>query len=118
MAKPLTFDSIEPEKPRRVEFSSRPQDNWQPDVEASTAPGAHRRRRVVVKVAEPGYVPDGFEVAVRIDDTMFTALAGAAALDAASNDIKVVSVAHARHVTPPDRATPPSLDRSSPTSGI
>jgi hypothetical protein len=94
MPKRLTFDSIEPDKPRRVEFSARPAD-------AGTTPSrrSRRRSRVIVKVAEPGYIPDGFEVAVRIDDTLFTALAGTDALDAASADDKVVSLARPRRVT-------------------
>ena len=55
-----------------------------------------------MKVATADYVPEGFEVAVRIDDSLFTALAGAAALEAASNDDNVVSVARARRVSRPD----------------
>jgi hypothetical protein len=100
MPKPLSFDSIEPEPRSRFESTAMP-DARPSDAESSTAPRRRRRTRVIVKVTDPGYVPEGFEVAVRIDDTLFTALAGSAALEAASTDEHVVSLARARRVTAP-----------------
>ncbi len=100
MPKPLSFDSIEPEPRSRFESTAMP-DTRSSDAESSTAPRRRRRTRVIVKVTDPGYVPEGFEVAVRIDDTLFTALAGSAALEAASTDEHVVSLARARRVTAP-----------------
>jgi hypothetical protein len=102
MPKPLSFDSIEPEPRSRFESTAMPDARSRPsDAESSSAPRRRRRTRVVVKVTDPGYVPEGFEVAVRIDDTLFTALAGSAALEAASTDEHVVSLARARRVTAP-----------------
>jgi hypothetical protein len=102
MVKRLKFDSIEPAQLRHVEFTSTPQNSpvRETGLSGAATRRSRRRSRVIVKVAEPGYVPEGFEVAVRLDDTIFTALAGAAAIDDASNDDKVVSVARGRVVSP------------------
>ncbi|HZM78829.1 MAG TPA: hypothetical protein VFC19_24135 [Candidatus Limnocylindrales bacterium] len=56
--------------------------------------------RVIVKVRNPGYVPEGFEVRSRIDDIMFTAEASEAALTAAAGDPQVKSVERARPLHP------------------
>jgi hypothetical protein len=47
----------------------------------------------IVKVREPGYVPCGFRVRARIDETLFTAECEGAALRAVEGDERVESVA-------------------------
>lgn len=67
---------------------------------------APKVQRVIVKVTETGYVPDGFHVRSRIDDLFFTAEASPGALQAASADPAVESISEARRVHPDDRIDP------------
>ena len=62
--------------------------------------GEPERVRLVVKVAEPGYVPAGFEVRTRIDDVLFTAEAEEEAVAAAAADPQVQSMERARGLHP------------------
>ncbi|ONI84830.1 hypothetical protein ALI22I_30560 [Saccharothrix sp. ALI-22-I] len=57
-------------------------------------------RRVIVKVRKPGYVPPGFTVRKRIDDTLFTAEAAESALAAAADDPDVHFVEGSRRLHP------------------
>ena len=52
----------------------------------------------IVKVRKPNYVPDGFEVRTRIDDTLFTADCTGAELRAAANDPNVESIAPSKRI--------------------
>jgi hypothetical protein len=71
-----------------------------PEPEAAAKPVADSKP-VIVKVTEPGYVPDGFTVRTRIDDMMFTADADPADVAAASADPNVESVEGARRLRQP-----------------
>nr|MDQ3988009.1 hypothetical protein [Actinomycetota bacterium] len=66
-------------------------------------PEGQRRRKVIVKVHRPGYVPSGFVVRARIDDRMFTAEAGEADLAAAAEDPDIEAVEHPRRLHPDER---------------
>lgn len=56
---------------------------------------------VIVKVKEPGYVPEGFRVRSRIDACLFTADATPQGLEAAEHDPRVESIAAAERLEPP-----------------
>jgi hypothetical protein len=60
------------------------------------------RSRVIVKVKEPGYVPEGFEVRARVDDILFTADATESALASAAQDPNVESIEHTRRLRSPN----------------
>src|SRR5215218_7123705 len=66
-----------------------------PPPPAQVAPSV---QRVIVKVNETGYVPDGFHVRSRIDDLFFTAEASPSAVEAASGDPAVESISEARRL--------------------
>ena len=51
---------------------------------------------MIVKVSRPGYVPEGFDVRVRVDDLLFTAEASERDLRAAAADPNVESVERSR----------------------
>jgi len=67
--------------------------------QGSSAPSA-KVQRVIVKVRETGYVPDGFDVRTRIDDLLFTAEASPSAVKAASVDPAVETISAARRLHP------------------
>ena len=69
------------------------------DDPSSLAPNV---QRVIVKVNETGYVPDGFHIRSRIDDLFFTAEASPSAVRAASDDPAVESISEARRLYPED----------------
>lgn len=56
------------------------------------------RRRVIVKVREPGYVPPGFTVRSRVDDKLYTAEATEDALLKARHDRRIISVEGTRRL--------------------
>ncbi len=70
------------------------------DERSAVAP---KVQRVIVKVNETGYVPDGFHVRSRIDDLFFTAEASPSAVKAASGDPAVESISEARRLFPDAR---------------
>lgn len=53
---------------------------------------------VIVKVNEPRYVPNGFEVRTWIDDLLYTAEASRADVDAADADPNVHSIDRSRRL--------------------
>jgi hypothetical protein len=67
-------------------------------VSAKPLPGDAETVAVIVKVAEPGYVPPGFRVRSRVDDCLFTADVEGAALARVEDDAKVVSVSISRRL--------------------
>ena len=69
---------------------------------------APKVQRVIVKVNETGYVPEGFHVRSRIDDLFFTAEASPSAVRAASDDPAVESISKARRLHPRDGTDPTS----------
>ena len=69
---------------------------------------APKVQRVIVKVNETGYVPNGFHVRSRIDELFFTAEASPSAVRAASDDPAVESISEARRLHPDDRSDPSS----------
>lgn len=69
---------------------------------------APKVERVIVKVTETGYVPDGFHVRSRIDELFFTAEASPSAVKAASHDPAVESISQARRIHPDERIDPTS----------
>lgn len=77
MSEPLRFDEVSTDQP--------PADR----LRTSEGPG---RTRVIVKVREPGYVPEGFRLRTRVDDLLFTADAAEAAVAVASADPHVESI--------------------------
>ncbi len=73
--------------------------------EPAESAGSSRQRqevsqRVIVKVHRSGYVPPGFTVRTRIDDTLYTAEAAEPDVASARDDPQVVSVESARRVYP------------------
>lgn len=91
----LRFDTPDPEGPEGPAGAGA-----RSKTEASAAPPPRRRTRVIVKVRTRGYVPPGFDVRSRVDDTLFTALAHPASIQQANGDPRVVSVAPARRLRP------------------
>jgi hypothetical protein len=67
-------------------------------VAAASLPGDAETVAVIVKVAEPGYVPPGFRVRARIDERLFTAECDGASLRRVESDANVVSVSLARRL--------------------
>jgi hypothetical protein len=59
----------------------------------AAAPAAGEIVSAIVKVKVPNYVPDGFTVRSRVDETMFTADCSGSALRSAQEDPNVESVA-------------------------
>lgn len=66
------------------------------ELRAGPPPDPGESLKVIVKVDEPGYVPEGFRVRARIDEVMFTADTTAAAVAAADRDPRVVSISASR----------------------
>jgi hypothetical protein len=67
-------------------------------ISAAPLPGAAETVDVIVKVAQPGYVPPGFRVRARVDACLFTAQCEGAALARVESDSNVVSVSLARRL--------------------
>jgi hypothetical protein len=74
---------------------------WEFEKRAVAGEPATEPSRVVVKVSTPGYVPAGFDLRTRIDETMFTADAWPADLAAAEADPQVESVDRGRDLQAP-----------------
>jgi hypothetical protein len=66
----------------------------------SARPGEPAPQRVIVKVRRSGYVPHGFTVRAKIDDTLYTAEAAEPDVAAARDDPQVESVERARRLHP------------------
>ena len=96
-SKPFRFDDEEPVSPgkgRKTEGSPARA------ASASAAASDPQPTRVIAKVRTPHYVPPGFVVRTRIDETLFTADAPAEAVEKANSDPQVESISRAQGLRP------------------
>lgn len=73
---------------------------WTPDLLAQITKGSDSPVTAIIKVSEPGYIPQGVEVRARISPQIFTATSILKNLLQLEEDPLVVSIAPPRQLKP------------------